>query len=34
MPVLHGESVDLAGEPEILEVEGYFMRKASSESGD
>jgi hypothetical protein len=22
------------GEPEILEVEGYFMREASSQSGD
>ena len=34
MPVLRGENVDLSGEPEILEVEGYFMRDASSESGD
>ena len=34
MPVLQGESVDTTGEPEILEVEGYFMRDASSESGD
>jgi hypothetical protein len=34
MPVLQEENVDLAGDPEILEVEGYFMREASSESGD
>jgi hypothetical protein len=34
MPVLQEENVDIAGDPEILEVEGYFMREASSESGD
>jgi hypothetical protein len=34
MPLLQDENVDLAGEPEILEVEGYFMREASSETGD
>jgi hypothetical protein len=34
MPVLEEEGVNLAGEPEILEVEGYFMVEASSESGD
>ena len=34
MPVLQEANVDLSGEPEILEVEGYFMREASSESGD
>jgi hypothetical protein len=34
MPVLQEENVDLTGEPEIIEVEGYFMREASSEAGD
>jgi hypothetical protein len=34
MPVLQEKNVQLTGEPEILEVEGYFMREASSESGD
>jgi hypothetical protein len=34
MPVLQEENVDSSGEPEILEVEGYFMRDASSQSGD
>jgi hypothetical protein len=34
MPVLQEENVDLAGDPEFLEVEGYLMREASSESGD
>ena len=34
MPVLQEENVDISGEPGILEVEGYFMREASSESGD
>jgi hypothetical protein len=34
MPVLQEENVDVSGEPEILDVEGYFMREASSESGD
>ena len=34
MPVLQEESVDLSGEPEILAVEGYLMREASSQSGD
>ena len=34
MPVLQEENVDITGDPEILEVEGYFMREASSESGD
>jgi hypothetical protein len=34
MPVLAEEGVNLAGEPEILEVEGYFMVEASSESSD
>ena len=34
MPVLQEANVDLSGEPEILEVEGYFMREASSEAGD
>jgi hypothetical protein len=27
-------SVDLSGEPEILDVEGYLMRDASSQAGD
>lgn len=34
MPVLQEENVQLTGDPEILEVEGYFLREASSESGD
>jgi len=34
MPVLQEENIDVSGEPEILEVEGYFMREASSEAGD
>lgn len=34
MPVLQEEGVDISGEPETLEVEGYFMREASSEAGD
>ena len=34
MPVLQEENVEMAGEPEILEVEGYFMREASSQAGD
>ena len=34
MPVLEEENVNLSGDPEILEVQGYFMREASSESGD
>jgi hypothetical protein len=34
MPVLQQENVDASGEPEILQVEGYFMREASSEAGD
>lgn len=33
MPILQAENVDISGEPEILEVEGYFMREASSEGG-
>jgi hypothetical protein len=28
MPTLQGENVDLEGEPEVIEVEGYFMRDA------
>lgn len=34
MPVLQEENIDISGEPEILEVEGYFFREASSEAGD
>jgi hypothetical protein len=34
MPVLEEESIDLSGEPQILEVEGYFMVDASSQAGD
>jgi hypothetical protein len=34
MPVLQEENIDLTDEPEILEVEGYFFREASSQSGD
>ena len=34
MPVLQEESIDISGDPEILEVEGYFMREATSQSGD
>jgi hypothetical protein len=33
MPVLQEEKIDV-GEPEYLEVEGYFMRDASSQTGD
>jgi hypothetical protein len=33
MPVLQEENI-VPGEPEFLEVEGYFMREASSEAGD
>jgi hypothetical protein len=34
MPVLQEENVNMSGEPEIIEVEGYFMREASSDAGD
>ena len=34
MPVLQEQNIDLSGEPEIIEVEGYYMREASSEAGD
>ena len=34
MPILQEENIDLSGEPQILEVEGYFMRDASSQAGD
>jgi len=34
MPALQEENIDLSGEPQILEVEGYFMREASSQAGD
>ena len=34
MPVLQEENVDVSGEPEFLEVEGYFFREASSQAGD
>jgi hypothetical protein len=34
VPLLQGENVAMSGEPEILEVEGYFMREASSEASD
>jgi hypothetical protein len=34
MPILEEENIDLSGEPQILEVEGYFMREASSQAGD
>ena len=34
MPILQQENVDVSGEPEILDVEGYFMRDASSQAGD
>ena len=34
MPLLQEENINLSGEPEIIEVEGYFMREASSEAGD
>ena len=34
MPALQEENIDVSGEPEIIEVEGYFMREASSEAGD
>jgi hypothetical protein len=32
MPVVQEEGIDVSGEPEILEVEGYFMRDASSQA--
>jgi hypothetical protein len=28
MPTLQGENVELEGAPEVIEVEGYFMRDA------
>ena len=34
LPVLQAAGVDVSGEPEILDVEGYFMRDASSQAGD
>ena len=34
MPLLQEENIDLTGEPEILDVEAYFMREASSDAGD
>ena len=34
MPVLQEENIDISGDPEILEVEGYFMRDATSQAGD
>lgn len=34
MPVLQAEGVDVSAEPEILDVEGYFMRDASSQASD
>jgi hypothetical protein len=33
MPVLQEAGVDVSGEPEILDVTGYFMRDASSQAG-
>jgi hypothetical protein len=33
MPLLQEANIDLSGEPEILAVEGYVMREASSEAG-
>ena len=34
MPALQEAGVDASVEPEILDVEGYFMRDASSQAGD
>jgi|SRR5215212_1554257 len=34
MPVLEEENVSMSGDPEMHEVEGYFMREASSDAGD
>jgi hypothetical protein len=34
IPALQEQNIEISGEPEILEVEGYFMRDASSQSGD
>lgn len=34
LPVLQENNVDVSGEPAILEVEGYFFREATSQSGD
>ena len=33
-PILQEGSVDTSGEPTILDVEGYFFREATSQSGD
>lgn len=34
MPVLQDENVDVSGEPEIVDVEGYYFRQATSQAGD
>lgn len=34
MPVLEAQNIAMGAEPEFLDVEGYFMVDASSESGD
>ena len=33
-PALQDENIDVTTEPQMIEVEGYFLREASSESGD
>ena len=34
LPALQDENVDVTSEPQMIEVEGYFLREASSDSGD
>ena|SRR5215212_7254129 len=34
MPALQEENIDVSAEPQVIEVEAYFMVEASSESGD
>ena len=34
VPLLQGESVDMQGPPEYLDVQGYLFKEASSEAGD
>ena len=34
MPAMQDANIDMTGEPQVIDVEGYFMRDASSETGD
>jgi hypothetical protein len=34
MPILQEEGVQFSSEPELIEVEGYYMREASSLDDD